>query len=258
MGDFASELRQSVQKLRGVNVDLNLNSQPTDLLEILSSVSSTLRSSSHEREADALQDVREHCLANPDFGGLGYAPDQQLDETQRLEVLFLVSSYLEALNSQDRYGSPIKPLDTRPAGRRGMTLAEKIFAAHDVQRRGEVKPGDVIRVDVDWVMASELSWSGMDKTYQELGKPGIFRNDRFWLAGDHVVDPRIKGHPRIKPLVEAAETARQIFKLTEFQGFNYTISKANINPRNGRTCLIDIWSQCILSFLEKEPSQVSL
>lgn len=43
-----------------------------------------------------------------------------------------------------------------------MTLSEKIFAAHDIERRGELKPGDMIRVDVDWVMASELSWSVSD------------------------------------------------------------------------------------------------
>lgn len=40
-----------------------------------------------------------------------------------------------------------------------MTLSEKIFAAHDVERRGVLKPGDVIRVDVDFVMASEISWA---------------------------------------------------------------------------------------------------
>ena len=40
-----------------------------------------------------------------------------------------------------------------------MTLSEKIFAAHDIERKGEVKPGDMIRVDVDWIIASELSWS---------------------------------------------------------------------------------------------------
>jgi hypothetical protein len=39
-----------------------------------------------------------------------------------------------------------------------MTLSEKIFAAHDVERRGVLKPGDMVRVDVDFVMASELSW----------------------------------------------------------------------------------------------------
>lgn len=190
---------------------------------MLSSVSTVLRSNKHDLEADALADVHEHCLADADFGGLGYTADQELDKTQQSEVLFLVSSYLEALNSQDRYSSPLIPLDSRPAGRRGMTLAEKIFAAHDVERKGEVKPGDVIRADIDWVIASELSWSGMEKRYEELGEPGIFRNDRLWIAGDHVVDPRVKNVPKIKSLVDSAERARQIFKLTEFQGMNYTI-----------------------------------
>ena len=104
-----------------------------------------------------------------------------------------------------------------------MTLAEKIFAAHDVARRGEVQPGDVIRLDVDWVIASELSWYGMEKTYNALGKPGIFRNDRLWIAGDHVVDPRVLHVPQIKGLVESSERARRVFKLTEYQGMNYTI-----------------------------------
>jgi hypothetical protein len=40
-----------------------------------------------------------------------------------------------------------------------MTLSEKIFAAHDVERRGVLKPGDMARVDVDFVIASELSWT---------------------------------------------------------------------------------------------------
>jgi len=40
-----------------------------------------------------------------------------------------------------------------------MTLSEKILSAHDIERRGELKPGDMVRVDVDWIMASELSWA---------------------------------------------------------------------------------------------------
>jgi len=73
-------------------------------------------------------------------------------------VLFLVSAWLESLNSEDRAKNPPKMLSSRPEGRRGMTLSEKIFAAHDIERRGELKPGDMVRVDVDWIMASELSW----------------------------------------------------------------------------------------------------
>lgn len=63
----------------------------------------------------------------------------------------------------------------------------------------------------------------MENTYEELGKPGIFRNDRFWLVGDHVVDPRIMDAPKVKPLVESSEKARQVFKLSEYMGNNVCI-----------------------------------
>jgi hypothetical protein len=65
---------------------------------------------------------------------------------------------MEALNSVDRSKSPMASLPSRPSGTRGMTPREKIFAAHDYAGRGDVKPGDLIVVDVDWVMASEISW----------------------------------------------------------------------------------------------------
>ena len=60
----------------------------------------------------------------------------------------------------------------------------------------------------------------MEKWYDQLGKPGIYRNDRFWLAGDHVVDPRVMEKPKIKPFVESAERAKRQFKMTENQGMN--------------------------------------
>ena len=177
----------------------------------------------HTREAEALKEVLYHCTVSPDFGGLGYALDREFQEQDTMEVLFFASAYLEALNYQDRHARPITTVTSRPEGRRGMTLAEKILAAHNVSRSGQVKPGDVIRLDVDWVIASELSWFGMEKAYESLGKPGIFRNDRLWIAGDHVVDPRVNNHPRIRPLIESSERARRVFKLTEYQGTNYTI-----------------------------------
>jgi homoaconitase/3-isopropylmalate dehydratase large subunit len=182
-----------------------------------------LRETGHPREADALLEAHQHCRTEPDFGGLGFPLDHDFNNAENSEVFFFVSAYLEALNYQDRTVSALPFLHHRPAGRRGMTVAEKIFATHDVSHKGEVKPGDVIRLDVDWVIASELSWAGMEKTYESLGKPGIFRNDRLWLAGDHVVDPRVMDNPKIKPLVESSERARRIFKLTEYQGMNYTI-----------------------------------
>ncbi|KAF9874425.1 aconitase family protein [Colletotrichum karsti] len=104
-----------------------------------------------------------------------------------------------------------------------MNVTEKIFALHDVDRRGWVRTGDMIRVSVDWVMASEATWHGMLQAYNKLGDPGIFSNSKFWLAGDHVVDPRIMDTPLVQKLVGEMDYARKRFKMTEFQGHNYTI-----------------------------------
>ncbi|PKX91257.1 aconitase family protein [Aspergillus novofumigatus IBT 16806] len=177
----------------------------------------------HVRESSALADVLRVCTHPHDLGGLGLDDASDLTVQQESEVLFLVSAWLEALNSADRSRSMLAPLPSRPPGRRGMTLSEKIFALHDVAHRGRVAPGDLIRVDVDWVIASEASWAGMETTYNDLGKPGIHRNDRFWLAGDHVVDPRIRDVPKVRALIDASERAKRVFKMTEYQGTNYTI-----------------------------------
>ncbi len=111
------------------------------------------------REAETLKEVHSLAVLDTDFGGLGFEIDQNLSVKEEAQVLFLISAWLESLNSADRSKRPVEPLARRPEGRRGMTLSEKIFAAHDIERRGELKPGDMVRVDVDWVMASEISWS---------------------------------------------------------------------------------------------------
>lgn len=130
-----------------------------NLLDHLERFADILRNTGHTLEADALSEVHEAGTTPTDFGGLGLSKNNHaLSEQDVSELLFLVSAHLEALNAAERASSPVSPLSTRPPGRRAMTLTEKILAAHDVERKGEVKPGDIIRVDVDWVMASELSW----------------------------------------------------------------------------------------------------
>ncbi|KAK1757919.1 hypothetical protein QBC47DRAFT_319632 [Echria macrotheca] len=215
-------LIQLLKEARGI--ELSFDVPPTgNILSQIRELSKLLLAEHHTREAEALDQVHQHCITSPQFGGLGLEATKELNDTETTEVLFFVSAYLDALNYQDRIAAPPPVLDKRPPSRRAMTLPEKILAAHDVARTGSVKPGDVIRLDVDWVMASELSWAGMEKTYESLGAPGIFRNDRLWIAGDHVVDPRNVSTPRIKPLIESCERARRVFKLTEYQGMNYTI-----------------------------------
>lgn len=171
----------------------------------------------------ALRSVIQLCLLPSDFGGMDLTPSVPLSAETEAQILFLLSTYLEAVKSAERSLHVPKPLKARPEGRKSMTMAEKIFAAHDVSRKGWVEAGEVVQVDVDWILASELSWDGMSKVYDSVGRPGIFRNDRFWLAGDHRVEPALYDLPDVKGLMDESERAHQEFKMTEFQGFNYTI-----------------------------------
>ena len=63
----------------------------------------------------------------------------------------------------------------------------------------------------------------MARAHAELGSPEVLWNDRFWLVGDHVVRPTIMKHPKIAALVNQAEKAKKDFKMTEYQGMNYTV-----------------------------------
>lgn len=71
-----------------------------------------------------------------------------------------------------------------------MTLTQKILYAHAIQPpRNGLRAGDIVRIKVDWTIASELAWNGMNQTWAALGKPPVHDKDRFYLAVDHTVDP---------------------------------------------------------------------
>src|SRR3954452_8362794 len=74
--------------------------------------------------------------------------------------------------------------------RRPMTLTQKILAAHARSLpRPWVQAGDILQIRVDWTIASELAWNGMERTYQMLGRPKVHDRNKFFLAIDHTVDP---------------------------------------------------------------------
>jgi hypothetical protein len=68
----------------------------------------------------------------------------------------------------------------------------------------------------------------MEPTYNSIGKPGIFRNDRFWLAADHRVEPKLYHVPQIRALIDTAETAKNSFKMTEYQGLNVSYTSSTL------------------------------
>ncbi|KAF2792347.1 hypothetical protein K505DRAFT_387573 [Melanomma pulvis-pyrius CBS 109.77] len=91
-------------------------------------------------EVRTFTDVTSLCNKSTDYGGLGLTPTIALSSSQQKEVIFLISAGLESLNSSERLVPRHPPVPSRPQGRRGMTLTEEIFAAHDVERRGWVAP----------------------------------------------------------------------------------------------------------------------
>ncbi|OAP55199.1 hypothetical protein AYL99_10899 [Fonsecaea erecta] len=109
--------------------------------------------------------------------------------------------------------------------RRPMSACQKILVHHALGLETPyVEPGTVIRVAPDWFLASEVAWFGMNKNYERMGRPGIRRKDRFWLAGDHVVDPRVNHRAYEKSLIEACDRIAEEMDLGDnYAGHNTTI-----------------------------------
>ncbi|EXJ70643.1 uncharacterized protein A1O5_06714 [Cladophialophora psammophila CBS 110553] len=109
--------------------------------------------------------------------------------------------------------------------RRPLTLVEKIIAANaiDIESLDDVRPGNVVVLRVSWVLSSEASWVGINKTYSQLGRPQVHRRDRIWLAQDHTVDPRVNSRPEVKRTIDLAEAAAKEIGIVDYYGPNYTI-----------------------------------
>lgn len=106
-----------------------------------------------------------------------------------------------------------------------MTLTQKILAHH---ARGLSRPwvqaGDILQLRVDWTLASELAWNGMERTYQRLGRPGVHDPGRFFLAVDHTVDEvTLRTDAKAQRLAAQARAFAQEAGLRHFQDANVTI-----------------------------------
>lgn len=106
-----------------------------------------------------------------------------------------------------------------------MTLTQKILAHHARGlKRPWVEAGDILQIRVDWTIASELAWNGMDRTYSLLGRPKISDPARFFLAVDHTVDPvTLANDPRAQKLAKLSRDFAQEAKVRHFYDSNVTI-----------------------------------
>src|SRR5689334_11769315 len=106
-----------------------------------------------------------------------------------------------------------------------MTLTQKILAHHALGlERPWVEAGDILQISVDWTIASELAWNGMERTYAALGRPKIHNRERFFLAVDHTVDPvTLASDPRAQRLVQLSRSFAKESSLRHFYDANQTI-----------------------------------
>jgi 3-isopropylmalate dehydratase small subunit len=110
-------------------------------------------------------------------------------------------------------------------GSQPMTLTQKILAHHAIGlTRPWVQAGDMLLIRVDWTIASELAWNGMDRTYTLLGRPALANPDRFYLALDHTVDPvTLANDARTRKLADLSRQFAQEQHLAHFYDANVTI-----------------------------------
>ncbi|CEM31066.1 unnamed protein product [Vitrella brassicaformis CCMP3155] len=105
-----------------------------------------------------------------------------------------------------------------------MTLSEKILCHQAVGLTSpEVKPGQVVVVKVARTLASELTWVGMKQCLEKIDNPDIWRNDRFFLAVDHSVDPRNYHEPVIQKRIQACKEFADKVALEDYFGPNESI-----------------------------------
>lgn len=174
---------------------------------------------------EALRHVLDLCDLDKELGGLGLQNISwdMMSEATIDKVIFTVQAWLTASKSQESIKGLPHPLLHKPSGRQPMTLAAKILAHHarSTTSLNGVRPGDLLLVAIDWVIASELSWVGMNRSTTSLGmKPRAWRNDRFWLVADHAVDPRIYAKKHVRDLIDGMNAARKDLMMTENQDPN--------------------------------------
>ncbi len=109
----------------------------------------------------------------------------------------------------------------------GLNACQKVLIHHTIGSstgRQYVAPDQVILLKPSWILCSEAAWNGMEIHYNALGRPSFRRKDRFWLAPDHIVDPRVNDRPREKAIIEKCERIAKEMDL----GDNYNAPNTTI------------------------------
>src|SRR5574340_980369 len=86
----------------------------------------------------------------------------------------------------------------------GQTITEKILAAH--AGKDTVRPDDLLEIDVDVVLANDVTAPIAITEFRKVGKPRVFDKDKVVLVADHYVPGKdVKSAEQAKFMREFAE-----------------------------------------------------
>ncbi|KAJ5782462.1 hypothetical protein N7457_004236 [Penicillium paradoxum] len=164
---FESQILSLLHRERGIKVTSS-HCIPTEnrsrwsIPSLLSAIALTLQSNQHVAEATALHDAVERITADKNFGGLALRDDEHdlLSEIDYESAAFIVEGMLMSVSAEES-SRCFLPLSGSVPATGPMTLAQKIFMQHLVGGNPaavQLRAGTVVRVGLDWVLSSELSW----------------------------------------------------------------------------------------------------
>jgi len=94
----------------------------------------------------------------------------------------------------------------------GKTLAEKIIGAHNVEGNPNVSAGDLVTVNVDVVMANDVTAAIAIESFRAMGVGEVFNQDRIMLVPSHFAPNKD---------IKSAEQTRTLTMFTQDQALSH-------------------------------------
>jgi len=105
-----------------------------------------------------------------------------------------------------------------------MNLIEKIICHNAVGlKRRIVNCGDIVVVKVARTLASEITQVGIEGTIRQLGVTKLWRDDRFFLAVDHSVDPANYHQEKVRKRIKVCDDFSKEYNVKDYWKPNQSI-----------------------------------
>ena len=105
-----------------------------------------------------------------------------------------------------------------------MNLIEKIICHNAVGlKRRIVKQGEIVVVNVARTLASEITQVGIEGTIRQLGVSKLWRDDRFFLALDHSVDPANYHQEKVRNRIKVCDDFSKEYNVKDYWKPNQSI-----------------------------------